>query len=313
MEEESVDTLQRDLLQVLVGAVDGVAGLEPAHRPPAPLGLGPPDLERCQVVLREAGVGTTEGAHRAGDRPGPPFAERVDARVGVLVGPIDRCRLPLGRRPEDRLDLDNGDRPPAVPGRELVLALYAAPLGLSHAQDDRDREGVAAAQPPALEPAPVIRLGHEPGQGGEGAGADHQGVGGLARPDLENGQPPGELFAALEVAPSDAAPDVATPLQRIEDAAQGLVDGLPLAVNGYLRGRGGFVRVVDPGEVLDLSPQRLRVEALDVAPGQLLDRAANVGLEEAGRLATDLVPYLLVGEIAAVMATPPERATSRAA
>ena len=54
MQEQSIDALQRHLLQIFVRAVDRIARLEANHRPPPALRLDLSDLRRCQVVVGEA-------------------------------------------------------------------------------------------------------------------------------------------------------------------------------------------------------------------------------------------------------------------
>ena len=78
VQEQAVHDLQRALLDVLVRAVDRVAGLEPDHALPAPLGERGPGLGRGQAVLlerrvRRQGQRPERAGHRErARRPSPP-------------------------------------------------------------------------------------------------------------------------------------------------------------------------------------------------------------------------------------------------
>ena len=68
-----------------------------------------------------------------------------------------------------------------------------------------------------------------------------------------------------------------------------LLDGLPLAVDRDVGVQRFLVWIADTGELRDLACEGFRVQALDVAPRQLIDGAAHVHLDEAWDAATNLV------------------------
>ena len=55
VQQQPVDDLERDLLQILVGAMHRIAGLKPHHGSPAEVRHPRTHLERRQVVLRKPG------------------------------------------------------------------------------------------------------------------------------------------------------------------------------------------------------------------------------------------------------------------
>ena len=96
MQQQAVDGLQRALLDVLVGAVHGVAGLEADDRLPAALGEGGARLLRVAAVLEELGVLLAlEQTDRAAEQHLVLGVDGGDAGVLLLVGAVDEARFVL--------------------------------------------------------------------------------------------------------------------------------------------------------------------------------------------------------------------------
>ena len=84
-------------------------------------------------------------------------------------------------------------------------------------------------------------------------------------------------------------------LEVAQDLRQALLHRLLLGVDSDFGVQGLLVRVGDAGEVLDLTPDRLLVEALHVATGQLFDAALGVDLDEVADELAVLVADLAIG------------------
>ena len=110
MEEETIEVLQRDLLQVLVGAVHRVSGLETNRRLPAALCDQAPNLERSEVVAGEAGGGARQGRHRSADGPVARALEQLHTGVGAVIRPVDVPGLAGGVRAIDVGDVQDRHR-----------------------------------------------------------------------------------------------------------------------------------------------------------------------------------------------------------
>ena len=108
MDEQPVDGLERDLRQVLVRAMDRVAGLEPDDALPASLGEDPPRLGRVARELRELRLRPLEHGHATGEVErllSRRAARHRDARrrsCGSSAPPRAPCRTRTSRRPRAR-------------------------------------------------------------------------------------------------------------------------------------------------------------------------------------------------------------------
>ena len=189
MDDEAVRELEGELGQVLVGAVDGVPGLEARHAPPAALG------DRA----RAARAGSGGGGRRAGPREGagrctgPPASvagprEQVGhARVRRVLGAVDVARLLEGIALEDLAAPRS--RPRAGPRRRAGppprrAATERARL-VVHGQGEGQGPHRAVGQPQVLDHARVVGRAQEAGEGARRAGGDQLEVGELARVEGE--------------------------------------------------------------------------------------------------------------------------------
>src|SRR5207302_8495607 len=105
------DRLQRRLGQVLVRAVDRVAGLEPDDALPAPLGERGAGLGRVQGELREGRRLPLEHGDASGQVPRLLLVEARDARMLRVGRPEAALCLALLVVVEDALDLQDRDWP----------------------------------------------------------------------------------------------------------------------------------------------------------------------------------------------------------
>ena len=179
VDEEPVAGLQRRLGQVLVGAVDRVAGLEgddplPAARLEVGLVLG-----RRLVAAHEGllVVGQRVDLDRAGDAAAALLVDRGDAGVLLVGGAVDLLGLALDVALEDLLDLDPAQRLAFVAGELDDVADLALEVGR---QGDRDRPVLAVGGAHLGADALPVGGALEAGQRREAAVADHLEVGGVA-------------------------------------------------------------------------------------------------------------------------------------
>ncbi len=179
VDEEPVAGLQRGLGQVLVGAVDRVAGLEgddllPAARLEVGLVLG-----RRLVAAHEGllVVGQRVDLDRAGEHPVALLVDRGDAGVGLVGRPVDLLGLALDVALPDLLDGEPAQRLALVAGQGDDVADLALEVGR---QGDRDRPVVAGDGPHLGADALPVGGPLEAGQRREAAVADHLEVGGVA-------------------------------------------------------------------------------------------------------------------------------------
>src|SRR5262245_24804321 len=91
-----------------------------------------------------------------------------------------------------------------------------------------------------------------------------------------------------------------SPLPRIpqlyelrHDLADALVYGFLRAVDRDIGALGRFVRIAHTREILELSGERLLVQALDVALGEHVDGAMHVDLDEPGAALRDVLADLV--------------------
>ena len=110
MDEGAVDAFQRDLDEVLVGAMDGVPRLEANDRPPAALGEDGARLRGGEAVVGEVPVvGQAEGLHRAADHEVAGGVEGGDAGVGLVGRAVDLLGQAGLVAPVDLVDLDDAE------------------------------------------------------------------------------------------------------------------------------------------------------------------------------------------------------------
>jgi hypothetical protein len=193
VEQEAVDDLEGALLDVLVGAVHRVPGLEADDALPAPLPEGGPRLGRIQAVGPEIGVpGAVEHGHRAAHEGVPAPVERGHARMGLLGRPVDLLRLLLLLVREDVLDVKDGQhRPLPVPQRHIVSRLDPLLELFAERQGDRDGPGLPPRQRQVAHDAGVVGAGHEAPQGAKASARDQLEIGDLPRPEGDRGEGPG--------------------------------------------------------------------------------------------------------------------------
>jgi len=157
VDEQAVDRLERDLGQVLVRAVDRVAGLEADHAPPPALGERGACLRGVERELGELGTGALE--HRDSTRQVQRLlrVEPGDAGMGVLR----RAEALLGLAPAvvlvRLLDVEHRERA----ARLVDEPDPVAPRRRVHGQADRQRPRQAGREPHLLDHALVVVAGHE--------------------------------------------------------------------------------------------------------------------------------------------------------
>src|SRR5918998_3433508 len=195
VEEEAVDYLERALLDVLVGAVDGVARLEADDALPALLGKDLAQLARGVVVLGErlrVRVVDEEG-DLAPDQGVLLAVDGGDAGVLFVRRAEDLAGLALPVVGELVLDEHGGeDAAIAVHERDLVALGDGTGLGVVHGEGDREAPDQPVLEVHRLDDRIVVGLDHEAGQRREDARGDH----------LEVGEGPGlERYPAQALGP----------------------------------------------------------------------------------------------------------------
>ncbi len=163
----SVDDLERALLDVLVGAMDRVPGLESDHRLPAAPGELGARLGRREAVLDEVVVCRqpqyTKLARRA-EVSG--LVQGLHTGVTEIPRAEDRVGLALAVAPEQTRHLQDGDRLAALLRNERDGVGSADPLRLlvGERQGDGDRPGQPGRKVHRLQDRGVVALALEPGE-----------------------------------------------------------------------------------------------------------------------------------------------------
>ena len=123
MDDESVHELEGQLGEVLVGAVDGVAGLEAGDPLPAQLGNGGPQLAGRQPVLGEGKVlGKGKDLDGTGHQVRGPRKEVGDTGMRRILGRVHLARLFQGLALVDLGHVDDAPQPalPVEDGHRLA-------------------------------------------------------------------------------------------------------------------------------------------------------------------------------------------------
>ena len=197
VEEEAVHDLQRGLLDVLVGAVDGIAGLETHDGSPTPPGEHAPRLCRGVAQFGELGLDGAGPVHQPDIAAQEYFSLPVEpghAGVRLVGGLVDLAGLPLLDLPAVRVflrHLHHGQdtlspwpelcrRPwPELcrrPWPELcrrlaeghfLTLLDAVGQAFLHGQGDRDGPDQTVDQAHLRNTTIVVGLAHEAGEGTE--------------------------------------------------------------------------------------------------------------------------------------------------
>ena len=165
MDQQSVDDLERALLDVLVRPVDRVAGLEPDHGLPATLGELGPRLGRRQPVPREVVMrGERQHLEIARETVVARVVDGLHPRVFGLVGAIDGDGFLLLVALEGAAHPQHRDRAPRPRRATTPRAAAAELVGLRlvDAQHDRDRprepvRGASSRAPSGSRPHPGSR------------------------------------------------------------------------------------------------------------------------------------------------------------
>ena len=181
MDEQAVDSLQRDFGQVLVRAVDRVARLEADDATPPALGERGP---RLGGVARELRV---RRRHALEDRDTAAEIERllvVQACDAGMLG-IGRAEAPLGLPLlvvlEDLLHLERGEQAAVLVREGDDIALGRLVHGQAHGQ----RPGEAGSEPHVGNDALVVLAAHEAFQRRQRARGEHVQIGHLARRECQ--------------------------------------------------------------------------------------------------------------------------------
>ncbi len=171
VDQEPVHQLQGTLLDVLVGPVDGVPGLEPHHGPPAPLLENGPGFKGIEFIGLEAleQRRPSEKAHLPSQKGIAPPVKILDAGVLLLVGPVDVPRLFFLVVAEFLLKQEEADHLPRG-GEEGHLLAFAETLCFLRGDGQRDGEGPreARCKTHLVKDPLVLFPPHEPLQGTEG-------------------------------------------------------------------------------------------------------------------------------------------------
>ena len=189
MQDETVRDLERDLREVLVGAMDGIARLEPGHALPA-AGL---DLRtqgpRRQAVARERQLGQGQHSHGAADERARPREEVRDTRVARVLRPVDGARLRQGIAGVDLLDADDApDAAGSVAQGGFARRVHEIACPVLHGQGEGKRPHRAVGQTQALEHGTVVGEPEEADQGAGRARRDQLQVRLLARVERDLGK-----------------------------------------------------------------------------------------------------------------------------
>ena len=113
--EQSVYKRQRQLLEVLVRAVRHVARVERRHRVPAALGEQLAGLARPVEVLPVLDLGLAQQRQRAAHACVGLGRRPVHTRMRSFGGPEHGLSVLRLHQGEDRLDPQQGERPPGLP------------------------------------------------------------------------------------------------------------------------------------------------------------------------------------------------------
>src|SRR6266566_5170633 len=188
VDQQSVDRFERALREVLVRAVDRVAGLEANHALPSTLCENRAGLRRIERKLRERRPCALEDRHFAGQIERLLLVEPGDAGVRRVRGPKRVPRLALLVVFEDLVHLEHGDRLARLVGQcDLVVGRRSV-----EGETDGQRPGQALRQPHLFEHTLVVLPAHEALERRERAGSQHVEVGQLTRGERN-------LFQAVRV------------------------------------------------------------------------------------------------------------------
>jgi hypothetical protein len=161
-----------------MGPVDRVAGLEPDHAGPAPLGEGGPGLGWGQGPgPHRPGQGLDHGLDRPGHRPGRRAEHPGHPRMVGVGGAIDQLGLGLAVAFEHLGDLQHPQQPAGRITQPQAAVVDPDPLG--NTQTDRDRPQGAVGQPHRLGDRLVLLGPHEAGQRAVGPGGQGPQIGHL--------------------------------------------------------------------------------------------------------------------------------------
>ena len=179
MDEQPVAGLESGLGQVLVGAVDRVAGLEGDDLLPATVGELLPRLGGSEVAAHEGlfVIRQRVDLDRAGDAAVALFDDRGDTGMLDVVGPVDLLGLEHDVLLEDLLDGDAAEVLAFVRGECDHVADRAFEVG---GKGDRDRPVLAVGGAHLCADVPPVLGTLKAGQGREATIADHFEVRGLS-------------------------------------------------------------------------------------------------------------------------------------
>ena len=161
MQQQALDGLERRLLDVLVGAVHRVPGLEPDHGAPAALGEGPAGVGGIERKLGEGGHGATQQPHVAADQE---VSLRIEVRHPGMPGvgrPENESRLLLFGGRVHLPHLEEAEARP-VGCRERHGAAEVG--GIADAERDRHRPGQAAGEAHLVDHALIVGQAQEAGE-----------------------------------------------------------------------------------------------------------------------------------------------------
>ena len=157
MDEKSVDRLERDLGQVLVGPMDRVSRLEPDHALPAALGEDPPRHGRVASQLGELRLRSLEDRHAASEVVSLLSIQARDAWMSVIRRSEAELGLALLLVLISLLDHEGRDRATALVGEDDALAYRSG----VDCQADGERPRQAACEVHLVDHTLVIRSSHE--------------------------------------------------------------------------------------------------------------------------------------------------------
>ncbi len=214
MDHEPVADLEGQLGQVLVGAMDRVAGLEAGHAAPAALlQLGPQGPRREAPLGEGQVVGQRQHGHRSADQRARALQQVRHAGVGRVLGAVDLAGLPQRVALVDLGHVQQAPQPALLVVERGPAARLEQRRGLRR---DRQCEGQrperAVGQPQALQHALVVGAAQEAGQRAGGPGGDELQVGALARVEAQARQRAGHLAQRRGLVVGDDAVDQDAPV-----------------------------------------------------------------------------------------------------
>ena len=227
VDEQAVDHFERALGQILVGAVDGIPGLEGDHGVPFALGeLGAGSVGGEGVVDKRLIGQLVDQHHRAAEVDRSRLTHRRNAGVGPIGGSVDALGLVILIGAELVVHRHDREHGAVRMGQGDVLVERAA-FGflIGHLKTDGDAPGVPFREPHIVDDGVVVLLSDEALEGAVDAGGDALEIVEVAVAERQGRQRSGCLQSSVALAAGQLAFDQVTAV-RVDE---GLVHTLLLS------------------------------------------------------------------------------------